>query len=128
MAFDSPKLTLCLSLAIAFVIVIIDHDFIIKSIIDSNGILLRPDSYPLLGAEAVDFISQTSDTSFTIIWQPKGGAVAASGELGYTYGVYSITPKNKDKIIFGTYVNIWKKQADGNWKIVLDSGNEGLDK
>ena len=95
--------------------------------IDSNGVLLRPNSYPLLGAEAVDFISQTNDTAYSIIWQPKGGAVAASGELGYTYGVYSITPKNKDKIIFGTYVNIWKKQPDGSWKIMLNSGNEGLD-
>ena len=26
----------------------------------------------------------------------------------------------------GTYVTIWKKDADGTWKWVLDSGNEGL--
>ena len=26
----------------------------------------------------------------------------------------------------GTYVTIWKKQANGRWKFVLDSGNEGV--
>lgn len=95
--------------------------------IDSNGVLLRPNTLPLVGADAVDFISQGNDTSYTMTWQPKGGSIAASGELGYTYGLYSVTPKNKDTVIYGTYVNIWKKQADGTWKLLLDSGNEGIE-
>ena len=36
-------------------------------------------------------------------------------------------PKNKDTIMQGTYVNIWKKQPDGTWKLILDSGNEGIE-
>lgn len=95
--------------------------------IDSNGVLLRPNTFPLVGADAVDFISQGNDTSYTMTWQPKGGNIAASGELGYTYGLYSVTPKNKDTVIYGTYVNIWKKQTDGTWKLLLDSGNEGIE-
>jgi ketosteroid isomerase-like protein len=27
----------------------------------------------------------------------------------------------------GTYVSIWKKDQFGNWKFVLDTGNEGLE-
>lgn len=27
----------------------------------------------------------------------------------------------------GTYVSVWKKDNKGEWKFVLDSGNEGLD-
>lgn len=95
--------------------------------IDTNGVLLRPNSFPLVGADAIDFISQSNDTAYTMIWQPKGGNIAASGELGYTFGVYSVLPKNKDAAMHGTYVNIWKKQADGSWKLLLDSGNEGID-
>jgi ketosteroid isomerase-like protein len=95
--------------------------------IDSNGVLLRPNSFPLVGGNAINFISQENDTSYTMLWQPKGGSIAASGELGYTFGIYSITPKNKDTVIYGTYVNIWKKQPDGSWKLALDSGNEGLE-
>ena len=96
--------------------------------IDSEGVLLRPNIMPLVGADAIDFISQANDTAYTMIWQPKGGNIAESGELGYTFGIYSITPKYKDSIMQGTYVNIWKKQVDGTWKLLLDSGNEGIDK
>ena len=95
--------------------------------IDSNGVLLRPNSFPLVGADAIDFISQSNDTTYTMVWQPKGGTVAASGELGYTYGVYTITPKNKDAVMYGTYVNIWKKEPGGAWKLALDSGNDGVE-
>jgi ketosteroid isomerase-like protein len=26
----------------------------------------------------------------------------------------------------GTYISVWKKDAAGNWKYVLDSGNKGI--
>lgn len=99
----------------------------IMQFIDSNGVLLRPNSFPLIGADAIDFISQSNDSAYTMIWQPKGGNIAESGELGYTFGVYSLLLKNKDSAMHGTYVNVWKKQADGSWKLLLDSGNEGVD-
>ena len=94
--------------------------------IDSNGVLLRPDHLPLLGADAIDFLIQQNDSSFTLKWEPKAGVVAKSGELGYTYGVYVLRPSTKDTLIYGNYVSIWKKQSDGNWKFVLDTGNEGI--
>ena len=94
--------------------------------IDSNGVLLRPNHLPLLGADAIDYLIQQNDSSFTLKWEPKNGAVAASGEMGYTYGLYVLQPATKDTLIYGNYVSIWKKQADGRWKFVLDSGNEGI--
>jgi len=94
--------------------------------IDSNGVLLRPNQYPIVGADAIDFLIQENDTAYTLQWEPKRGAIAQSGELGYTYGLYALKPNGKDTTIYGTYVSIWKKQADGKWKFVLDSGNEGV--
>jgi ketosteroid isomerase-like protein len=94
--------------------------------IDSNGVLLRPNQYPIIGADAIDFLIQQNDSSYTLQWEPKNGAIAKSGELGYTYGLYKLQPKGKDTAIFGTYISIWKKQADGSWKFELDSGNDGL--
>ena len=94
--------------------------------IDSNGVLLRANHLPLLGAYAIDFLIQQNDSSFTLKWEPKNGMVAASGDLGYTYGLYILKPTTKDTLIYGNYVSIWKKQSDGNWKFVLDSGNEGI--
>lgn len=96
--------------------------------IDSKGVLLRPNALPIVGGEAIDFISQGgNDTSYVMTWEPNGGSIAQSGELGYTYGVYSLKPKDKDTVFYGTYVSIWKRQPDGKWKFVLETGNEGIE-
>ena len=94
--------------------------------IDNDGILLRPNHSPILGAEAIDYLTQTNDSSFSLTWQPMGGDISSSGDLGFTYGMYTLILK--DSSIKGTYVSIWKKQKDGKWKFVLDSGNEGIGK
>ena len=94
--------------------------------IDSNGVLLRPNHLPLMGADAIDFLIRQNDSNFTLKWEPRSGMVAQSGELGYTYGVYALKRSGKDTIIYGNYVSIWKKQSDSTWKFVLDSGNEGI--
>ena|SRR5665647_1954326 len=95
--------------------------------IDSKGVLLRPNTIPIVGGEAIDYISQGNDTSYIMTWEPNGGSIAKSGELGYTYGVYSLKPKDKDTVFYGTYVSIWKMQPDGKWKFVLETGNEGIE-
>lgn len=94
--------------------------------LDSNGVLLRPNQAPIVGADAIDYLIQQNDSTYTLKWEPKNGVVAKSGELGYTYGIYALQPTAKDTIIYGTYVSIWKKEAGGKWKFVLDSGNEGI--
>ena len=94
--------------------------------IDSNGVLLRPNKFPIIGADAIDFLIQENDSTYTLQWKPENGAIAQSGELGYTYGLYALKPSGKDTTLYGTYVSIWKKQSDGSWKFVLDSGNEGI--
>jgi len=95
--------------------------------IDSNGVLLRPGALPMAGGDAVDYITQSNDTSFLMTWEPKDASISASGDMGYTYGVYSLKPKAEDSVYYGSYVTIWKKQADGRWKFVLQSGNEGVE-
>ncbi|MDQ2863344.1 MAG: hypothetical protein M3R50_06810 [Bacteroidota bacterium] len=92
--------------------------------IDNEGILLRPDHLPIIGANAIDYLSQVNDSSYTLTWKPGGGEIALSGDLGYTYGIYNLAMK--DTVLKGTYVSIWKKQKDGKWKFKLDAGNEGI--
>jgi ketosteroid isomerase-like protein len=80
---------------------------------------------PVVGKEAVVSLFEKADiTGVHFTWEPLSGNIAASGELGYTYGIYSFT---KDSITRkGTYVSIWKKDAEGNWKYILDCGNKGI--
>lgn len=92
--------------------------------IDNEGTLLRPGHPPLIGADAIDFISALSDTAYTLSWSPMHADIAKSGDLGYTYGTYQL--KLKDSIIKGTYVNIWKKENNGEWKFILNSDNPDL--
>ncbi len=94
--------------------------------IDSNGVLLRPSSFPIIGGEAIDYIIAQNDTTYKMTWFPQAAEVAASGDMGYTYGTYQIKLNKNDSIIVGTYVSIWKKEVNGKWKFILDSGNEGL--
>lgn len=95
--------------------------------IDSNGVLLKPNHLPIVGANAIDYLIQENDTAYTLNWQPQNAFVSRSADLGYTYGVYALHPKKIDTIFYGTYVSIWKRQSDGKWKFVLDASNEGID-
>lgn len=93
---------------------------------DSNGILLRPQHFPILEAGAIDFFISQDDSEFTLTWKPKNAVLASSGDLGFTYGIYALQPKGRDTVLYGTYVNIWKRQEDGSWKFILNSGNDGI--
>ncbi len=58
-------------------------------------------------------------------WQPVLSEIAASGELGYNTGPYEYREKPDAKPVgYGEFFSFWKKQADGNWKVVLDQGVE----
>jgi ketosteroid isomerase-like protein len=92
--------------------------------IDDDGILLRPGHPPIVGADAIDFLSQANDSAYTLTWKPHAAEASSSGDLGFTYGVYLLMLP--DTTLSGTYVSIWKKQNDGKWKFVLDTGNEGI--
>jgi ketosteroid isomerase-like protein len=85
---------------------------------------LRPGHSPIIGANAIDFLSQVNDSSYTLTWSPAGAEIAASEDMGYSYGIYKL--ELKDTVLRGTYVSVWKKQKDGKWKFILDSGNEGI--
>ena len=55
--------------------------------------------------------------------------VAGSGDLAYSTGTYQMSaPDDSGKSItdHGKYVAVWKKQADGNWKVAVDIWNTDL--
>ncbi|QRM29450.1 DUF4440 domain-containing protein [Microvirga sp. VF16] len=83
-------------------------------------VLIRPGSMPLLGRSAfVEAFSQVTGSALS--WEPLTAEIAASQDLGYTFGRYRIREGGETKA-HGVYVSIWKKQADGSWKFVLDGG------
>jgi len=61
-----------------------------------------------------------------LTWQPVHAEMAASGDLGYTFGTWRFTGTTADGTTVsrtGKYTTIWRKQADGSWKLVADIGS-----
>jgi ketosteroid isomerase-like protein len=93
---------------------------------DENATMLRPFSMPINGKDSiVKLFGAHPDSVYTLSWKPTRANVARSGELGFTYGTYSLSIKNTGKEE-GTYCTVWKKDKNHSWKFVLDTGNEGL--
>ena len=80
----------------------------------------RNGEQPVVGKEKVcDKIAQQTSA---MIWKPMASDVAKSGDLGYTYGISKFeSPSGIKKS--NSYLRIWKKNKEGNWKIVLDLAN-----
>jgi ketosteroid isomerase-like protein len=57
-------------------------------------------------------------------WEPIYADISAAGDLGYTTGPWEFRPKGADDkpVAFGNFMTIWKKQADGSFKFLLDLG------
>lgn len=102
------------------------HKAFLAFVADS-GVLLRDKAWPVVGRNALaDLLSRSSDTSFVLTWEPAYEKIAASGELGYTYGFSTLRVKATGEEFRGCYLTVWEKQADGSWKFVLDVGTDDL--
>ena len=93
--------------------------------------LLPPNAPIATGKQAIRAVWASSLLSpdAAVSWEVTKAEVARSGELAYVVGVYQITPKNpKGKALEdrGKLVEVWKKQADGKWKVVADIFNSDV--
>jgi len=88
-----------------------------------EAVSFQNNAMPFEGRDAINKMFEGS--TGLLQWEPYYGDVGASGDLGFTLGKYTTTNKDaegKEQISKGRYVTIWKKQTDGTWKFVFDSG------
>lgn len=59
-----------------------------------------------------------------LVWGPEFVDASNGGEMGYSTGpsVFSNPADPKFKPRYGYYFSIWRKQADGTWKVEVDVG------
>jgi len=64
-----------------------------------------------------------------LTWEPETADIASSGDLGFTTGPWEARDygSRKNPPAYGYYMSVWRKQADGTWKVLLDLGT-GNDK
>jgi hypothetical protein len=87
------------------------------------------DAIGFAGEEAVrakDQLRQAPDPprDLQLLWEPRYGDVAASGELGWLTGPSTtINPaRNNGAPRYGNYASIWKRQPDGRYRVLIDVG------
>ena len=90
-------------------------------------VILKDNQMPLIGKQKLIISYEgKSDSALSLTWKPAKALIAESGEMGYTYGFWTFIAA-KDTAV-GTYMTVWKKDANGKWKYIADTGNDGLKK
>ncbi len=97
---------------------------------DDDASLLPPNSSIQAGKAAVHATwTGLLGSVDSIAWQPNKIEVSRSSDLAYVIGVYQMKSKNaqgKTMDDHGKYVEVWKKQSNGSWKVVADIFNSDL--
>lgn len=91
---------------------------------DERVIKPVPGAQPIFGKYALMESFEKNPPDYTLVWEPL--RAEASGNLGYTFGQYTLTvktPAGKDSIQYGNYISVWKRKKDGSWRYVIDTGN-----
>ena len=91
---------------------------------DSNAVMRRADESLVMGKSAIEkHFGKPRYKDAILEWEADFVDVAASGDLGYTYGHYNFEAKdstgNPIKAT-GTFHTVWKRQPDGSWRYVWD--------
>jgi uncharacterized protein (TIGR02246 family) len=71
------------------------------------------------GAEAL-----FKDPNFALSFEPDSVVVSRSSDMAYETGHYTLSvtgPAKKPITVPGQYVVVWRKQADGTWKVAVDA-------
>ncbi|MDQ3799871.1 MAG: nuclear transport factor 2 family protein [Acidobacteriota bacterium] len=58
-----------------------------------------------------------------LTWTPVFADISGAGDLGFTTGPYEFRRAAGEKPVgYGFYMSVWRKGADGAWKVLLDIG------
>ena len=91
-----------------------------------DAVTLSNGQAPVIGKAAIAAKANWDPAQYQLTWTPDGGQMSPDGDMGFTWGHYQGTSKDKNGnavATSGRYMTIWKKQSDGSWKVALDSSN-----
>ncbi len=96
--------------------------------VDSNASILPPDAPAVSGLRDVRALveSYMALPGLSGTWHPDRAEVARSGELAYTIGTTDLSyddPSGKRVNERGKYIEVWRKGADGRWRMVTETFN-----
>lgn len=78
----------------------------------------------VMGRAAIAAQAQWDPKTYQLTWAPQGAQMGPSNDMGFTWGHYEGHSKDKNGqpvVVSGRYFTVWKKVADGSWKVALDA-------
>jgi ketosteroid isomerase-like protein len=90
-----------------------------------DGVALGNGAAPEVGKVAIVKSATWSPKTYQLTWTPTDGLMGPSGDMGYTWGHFeghSRDAAGNPVTTTGRYITVWRKQADGAWKVALDAG------
>jgi ketosteroid isomerase-like protein len=97
----------------------------------SDDATVFPAGAPVIQGKAAirDYVRQSlAIPGFHITWHSDKATISADGTMGYASGVNAITvpgPNGKPITLAGRGVTVWRRDAAGEWKCVVDIWNAG---
>ena len=91
----------------------------------ADGVALGNAAAPLIGKVAITKSANWDPKVYQLTWTPTDAMMGPSGDMGYTWGHFEGHSKDASGnpvTIKGRYMTIWRKEANGEWKVVLDAG------
>ena len=107
----------------------LDVDGTIASYSD-DAMVMPPNQPPVTGMQRIrDLWAGMLAPGTKVSWTPNKVESAASGDLVYVQGNYSLMTPDSDGNLAsddGKYLSVWKKQSDGSWKEAESMWNSDL--
>ncbi len=90
-----------------------------KRALASDGRVYRDGVMPMIGLAAERWFAANADRRMT--GESLNAEAAKSGDLGYTYGRYSLSAADPNgDPERGHYVRVWTRTRSGQWKLAVD--------
>lgn len=71
-----------------------------------------------------------TDDGPRLAWRPLIVEVLDSGDYALSRGPYRLETRGEDGapvVSWGTFNSVWRRNADGRWRVVLDAGSEAAE-
>lgn len=88
-----------------------------------EAVLMRNNTLIIGKSEIQKHFEKQPPLDGNLSWTPEFIDVSKSGDLGYTYGYYTLSIKDStDRTTSqrGVFHTIWKRQPNGSWRFVWD--------
>jgi ketosteroid isomerase-like protein len=87
--------------------------------LDKEARIYRQNVPPIIGIDSIH--AYFSNRPYLSMWEPLDGFVAEAGDLGYSYGSYTVrNSSNTDDDEKGYYLHAWRRDASNRWRLVAE--------